>query len=221
MTDSALRLDKQAQFAEGINVSGYQAAVDWQAVSDAGKVFAFVKATESNTLLDHAFNQHWRGAKAAGLLRGAYHFFRPQQDAISQAQFFLAQLPDKGELPPALNVEVARDASLAQLAGGVRTWVSYVSANSGRPVIFTSPEFCDLMPLIPDVSAIADLWVTSWGTTSPTKIDGWTSWTFWQYTNRATIPGVLGAANCDADRFNGSVADLKAYSARSSATGYR
>jgi lysozyme len=199
--------------AEGVDVSGAEPIVDWSAVSGSGKAFAFIKATESTTLVDHKFVDHWHDAKAAGLLRGARHFFRPKQDAVAQAQFFLAQLPEKGELPPVLDVDGFDGTSAAQLAGGIRVWVSYVKANFGRPMIYTSPAFWALIALLPDIAASADLWVANWGAPAPAGVKGWASWTFWQYTNRCTIPGIPGAANCDANRFNGSLNELKAYSA--------
>jgi lysozyme len=200
--------------AEGVDVSGQQPNVDWQAVAGTGRMFSFIKATESTTLLDHMFVDHWKNAEAAGLLRGARHFFRPQQDAVAQAQFFLAQLPTRGELPPVLDVEVSDSTSPAQLAGGIRVWVSYVNANFARPLIYTSPAFWELALLLPEIGASADLWVASWGTPTPGKVSGWSSWAFWQYSNRCTVPGIPGAANNDANRFNGGVEDLKAYSTR-------
>ncbi|MEO7036658.1 MAG: GH25 family lysozyme [Polyangiaceae bacterium] len=200
--------------AEGVDVSGHQPLVDWQAIARTGKAFSFIKATESTTLLDHMFVEHWKNADAAGLLRGARHFFRPQEDAVAQAQFFLAHLPSKGELPPVLDVEVSDGASPAQLAGGIRVWVSYVKANFARPLIYTSPAFWGLIALLPDISASADLWVASWGTATPGKVSGWPSWAFWQYSNRCTVPGIPGAANNHADRFNGGIEGLKVYSSK-------
>ena len=47
----------------------------------------------------------WTGAKAAGLLRGAYHFFRCNVDAKKQADYFIdfvKAAKDDGELPPVL-----------------------------------------------------------------------------------------------------------------------
>ena len=198
--------------AEGIDVSGYPAVLDWLAVREAGKAFAFIKATESSTLLDHAFATHWTSSKAAGLLRGAYHTFRPQEDAVLQAQFFLAQLRDRGELPPVLAVESPPGTSSAQLAGGVRVWLSYVNANYARPLIYASPQLA-LASLIPDIDTCADLWVARWGSSCPNADNGWPSWTFWQYDPRAPVPGLQGTLNANANRFHGTLEQLRAYSA--------
>ncbi len=60
----------------GIDVSYWNAGIDWPKVRAAGQRFTFIKASEGDGYLDPTFDDNWRGAKAAGLLRGAYHFFR-------------------------------------------------------------------------------------------------------------------------------------------------
>lgn len=200
--------------ATGVDVSGYQPTVDWQKVAASGIAFAFIKATEATTLVDHAFARHWAQAKEAKLLRGAYHFFRPKVDAAAQARFFLAQLEDPGELPPVLDVEVADGVAPAQVVAGVHAWLDVVAGSLGRPIIYTSPSFWNALPGAADVAARADLWVAHWGAHVPASVNGWQRWTFWQFTNKATVSGIPGTADMDEDQFNGSVAELRAYSAK-------
>jgi lysozyme len=147
-------------------------------VAASGLTFAFIKATEGATLLDHAFASHWAQAKQAKVLRGAYHFFRPRLDAVAQAKFFLAQLGDPGELPPVLDVEVADGVAPAQIATGVGTWLNFVSASVGRVIVYTSPAFWNARPAIPDIASTADLWVATWGARAPAATHGWPKWTF-------------------------------------------
>ena len=73
----------------GIDVSHFQGEVDWGAVAAAGVRFAFIKATEGLDDVDPRFAQNWQGSRAAGLLRGAYHFLHPNLDARQQAAHFL------------------------------------------------------------------------------------------------------------------------------------
>jgi GH25 family lysozyme M1 (1,4-beta-N-acetylmuramidase) len=199
--------------ATGVDVSGYQPTVDWQKVAASGIAFAFIKATEATTLVDHAFARHWAQAKQAKLLRGAYHFFRPKQDAAAQARFFLAQLEDPGELPPVLDVEVTDGVAPAQVVVGVRAWLEIVACSLGRPIIYTSPSFWNVLPGAAEVTGKADLWVAHWGAHVPASVNGWQRWTFWQFRNKASISGIPGTADMDEDRFNGSVAELQAYCA--------
>jgi lysozyme len=200
--------------ATGVDVSGYQTTVDWQKVAASGIAFAFIKATEATTLVDHAFARHWAQAREAKLLRGAYHFFRPKQDAAAQGRFFLAQLEDPGELPPVLDVEVTDGVAPAQVVAGVHAWLDVVAASLARPIIYTSPSFWNALPGAADVANKADLWVAHWGAHVPASVNGWPWWTFWQFTNKASISGIPGTADMDEDRFNGTAAELHAYSAQ-------
>lgn len=64
-------------FELGIDVSDYDEFVNWQQVRSAGFSVAFAKATEGGTFRADTFSGNWRRMKGAGIIRGAYHFFRP------------------------------------------------------------------------------------------------------------------------------------------------
>jgi len=200
--------------ALGVDVSGYQPVVDWEKAAASGIAFAFIKATEGTTLIDRAFTSHWTKAKAANVLRGAYHFFRPKVDAEAQAALFLEQLDDPGELPPVLDVEVVNGVAPAQIAAGVVEWIDVVAATLGRPIIYTSPSFWNALPATNDLARKADLWVAHWEAREPSVVHGWQKWTFWQFTNKATISGIPGSKDMDENRFNGSLGELRAYCAQ-------
>lgn len=199
--------------AEGIDVSAYQPTVDWNRVAGSGAAFAFIKATEGTGIVDRSFVDHWTRAKASGILRGAYHFFRPAQDAAAQARHFLAQLTDPGELPPVIDVEVADHIAAAQIQDGVSAFIDVIAPALARPIVYTSPGFWNPLPARPDIVAKTDLWVANWLVHAPGSCKGYDKWTFWQYANAATVPGIPGALNVDANRFNGTLAELRAYSA--------
>jgi hypothetical protein len=69
----------------GIDVSYYQGDITWQRVRRAGVQFAFIRAYDGTDVFDVKFVANWSGAKQAGLLRGAYQFFRPELSALDQA----------------------------------------------------------------------------------------------------------------------------------------
>jgi GH25 family lysozyme M1 (1,4-beta-N-acetylmuramidase) len=73
----------------GIDVSHYQPAIDWETLVRAGFQYCFIKATEGSASVDKSFARHWPDARKAGLIRGAYHFFRPAVPVASQAALFL------------------------------------------------------------------------------------------------------------------------------------
>ncbi|MBC6419743.1 MAG: hypothetical protein GDA44_13755 [Prochloron sp. SP5CPC1] len=67
-------------FEPGIDVSDFDGSVNWRKVKGAGFSFAFAKATEGRTWKATTFPRNWRQMEGAGIIRGAYHFFRPTVD---------------------------------------------------------------------------------------------------------------------------------------------
>ncbi len=93
----------------GIDVSHHQGNVNWHAVAEAGVSFAFVKATDGDTFVDPQFSTNWTGIKDAGIMRGAYHFFRPARPVDSQVENFVRTIRETGDgdLPSVLDLEEA------------------------------------------------------------------------------------------------------------------
>src|SRR5215217_1156995 len=130
----------------GIDVTHYQGTVDWAQVAGAGMAFAFVKATQGASGVDPLFAQNWDGARTAGLLCGAYHFYQPGDDPAEQAAHFLSVLGIPpgivGGLPPVLDIETAGSQTPAQIVQGVETWLAAVAAGAGcTPIVYTAPGF--------------------------------------------------------------------------------
>src|SRR5512140_432888 len=91
---------------EGIDVSEWQGNIDWKAVHASGREFAVIRVADGS-YIDKKFAQNWSGAKAAGMVRGAYQFFRASEDGTTQANILLQHLGgDIGELAPVADVEV-------------------------------------------------------------------------------------------------------------------
>jgi lysozyme len=194
--------------AQGIDVSHFQGTVSWQQVQQAGILFAIAKATDGLTWTDPDFTANWSGMKEAGLLRGAYHFFEPADDAAQQAEFFLSVVQlESGDLPPVLDVEKAASTSEA-LWQGVQTWLEQVEAATGvQPILYMSPGFADEYAA-PASLAAYPLWIADYGVSQPTLPTGWTTWLIWQYSESGTMTGVTGTV--DLDEVNGPITELLA-----------
>jgi lysozyme len=180
----------------GIDVSHFQGVVDWPAVAGAGIDFAFIKATEGLGDVDPRFGQNWQESRAAGLLRGAYHFLHPDLDAKQQAAHFLAVASlDADALPPALDVEVTNGVAPAGVSACVETWLDTVVAALGcKPVVYTDPWFwrqhvgADL--------ATYPLWLACYAPQAQLP-PGWQSWTFWQHSQSGQVAGIAGPVDLD------------------------
>src|SRR3954449_9170784 len=128
--------------AHGIDVSKSQATVDWTAVQAAGYAFAYVKATDGETYVDPTFEQNWMGAASAGLLRGAYHFFRAEDSPQAQAEFFWQTVAGNGDLPLVVDVEQNMGEPTSTLLSNLTQLLEEIQQLSGRkPMIYTDPGF--------------------------------------------------------------------------------
>jgi len=196
----------------GIDVSHHQDEIDWAQVAASGIRFAFQKATEGTGYVDPTYAANRAGATANGIVFGAYHFARPDLhpfDPVPEADHYVdtAQL-GQGNLLPVLDLERSGNLDQQELTDWILGWLGRVYERTGvRPIVYTSPNGWD--ERTGDTTAIADagystLWVAHWNTQSPrVPANDWQGygWTFWQYTNCASIAGIGGCV--DGDWFDG------------------
>jgi lysozyme len=198
----------------GIDVSHYQPAIDWATIVRAGFQYCFIKATEGTASVDRSFASHWQDSRKAGLLRGAYHFFRPTVPVASQAALFLRTVErlQPGDLPPVLDLEAPQDWTgipLKERTALAVSWLEAVERHLGAtPIVYLSPAFAS--EILENTTELAryPIWLAHYTMAeAPTVPKPWSSWTFWQHSNERT-PGVT--VPVDLNRFNGSRDDLKA-----------
>lgn len=192
----------------GIDVSYHQDRVDWRRVREAGIEFAFIRLSDGLTFDDPRFHANWDGARRAGIARGAYQFFRPEESATAQADRMIAALArDPGELAPVIDVEVTGDRAPAQLARAIRAWVDRVRAKTGRePIIYTSPAFWRDHVGSADLTS-QPLWLAHYTDGCPRIPTPWTRWTFWQHSETGAVPGIR--RRVDLNLFAGTLDELR------------
>jgi GH25 family lysozyme M1 (1,4-beta-N-acetylmuramidase) len=210
---AATGMFRAASYLEGIDVSRWQSTIDYARVKGAGKRFVIAKATEGIGYADPNWGANRSGARAAGLPLAAYHFARPDLNPTNprgEAAWFVGKLGlVAGMLPPALDLEVAGSLGTTGLRNWVAAWLAEVYARTGvRAMIYTSPAFWKTY--LGDTRTFADqgytvLWVAHWFVAAPTVPAanwGGRGWTFWQYHDCGTVPGIAGCV--DLDRYNGT-----------------
>lgn len=90
----------------GIDVSKHNGDIDFEQVRDDDYQFVFIKASEGKTYRDEAFERNYQRARDAGLMVGAYHFFRKNREGSEQAENFLNAIKDKAfDLPLVIDLE--------------------------------------------------------------------------------------------------------------------
>ena len=192
----------------GIDVSYHQERIAWTKVRKAGIRFAFIRVSDGLTVVDPELGRNWEGAKRAGILRGAYQFFRPEESATAQAdQLIDAIRRDPGELRPVIDVEVTGGRSPEKLAAAIRVWVERVRSRLGvDPIVYTSPAFWR-DHVRSDAFADLPLWVAHYTTSCPRVPAPWTRWTFWQHSKTGRVPGIK--RDVDLNVFAGDIDALR------------
>jgi lysozyme len=215
----ALRTCAGGTTLKGVDVSYYQGSITWASVKSAGNAFAFMRVSDGLSFPDSKFAANWAGAKAAGLIRGPYQFFRPGQDPTNQANAMLAQIDAAGglaagDLPPVLDLEVTDGQSASVVVSRALTWLSVVQKKIGvKPIVYTA-NF--MSGTIGNSFGAYTLWVANYGASCPLMPSGWTSWQFWQNADNGNVGGIAGGV--DTDLFNGSRAQLEALAVQGAKT---
>jgi lysozyme len=206
----ALRASGSSYAVQGIDCASFQGNPTWSSVKSSGRSFAFEKATEGTTYTNPDFAGNWSRIKSAGLIRGAYHYAHPGTDATAQANFFYNTVkPVSGDLQLALDLETTDGKTPAQVWSWVQTFIARIKTLTGRPgIIYTGFYFWRDSVGNPTNNLNCPLWLAAYvSDPTPYVPAAWSTWSFWQYSDTGSVPGVSGAVDLDA--WNGTLANLK------------
>jgi lysozyme len=189
----------------GIDVSYYQGKIDWQLVKAMREdsihiTFAFIKATEGLVQADPYFRRNWREAPKAGIICGAYHYFRPEMSGKFQAKFFLQNVKiEKGDLPMVVDVEELDKVSPEKMREQLIEFIKYIKSKTNiEPIIYSGLTFYqDYLAGYFDTNT---LWIAHYYQPE-LKLSKSANWKFWQHSDKARVNGI----NCivDFDVFKG------------------
>ena len=208
------------QFVSGIDVSNWQGTIDWDEVKNDGQVYAWSKATEGMTYQDPQFINNITNGLSAGVVMGAYHFARPDNNlATEDAANFLthaSQYIGPGFLPPVLDLENPYSGGQAILLTDLFTsselsiwaleWMNIVENETGvAPMIYINGNYANY--LNSSLNAYG-LWFAQPDElmTPPTNIGSWSNWSFKQYSWWGDVSGIVG--DVDLNIFNGSITEF-------------
>lgn len=188
----------------GVDVSRYQGRIDWRAARRGGVAFAYIKATEGGDHADPMFREHWRGTSAAGVRRGAYHYFYFCRPAAEQARWFIRHVPrDDSALPHVLDMEWNHRSRTcnkrpdgAKVRAEARRFLDILERHYGRrPIVYTTPDFYRETGI--GRLAGTQFWLRSVAG-HPRETYPGARWTFWQYTGTGVVPGIDGPVDINA-----------------------
>jgi len=203
-TDKVLKEDKVAQariyqilkahkeLTFGFDVSQYQGEIDWEQIDSVENKFplhfVLIRATAGNNKEDSEFGDNWKAAKEHHFIRGAYHYYRPNENSIEQAENFIKTVTlQKGDLPPVLDIEqLPKEQSIDSLKVGLKRWLKKIDAHyKVKPIIYTGEKYYE--DFLKEEFKGYTFWVANYNFfVENIKED----WLFWQFTEKAVINGI-------------------------------
>jgi lysozyme len=202
-------LEKHDGQSVGIDVSEYQGTISWSYVDTIENKyplhFVFIRATVGKDRPDRQFKRNWLGAKENRMIRGAYHYYRPNENSLQQAELFIKTVKlQKGDLPPVLDIEkLPKNQSIANLKLGLRRWLQAVESHYGvKPIIYSGERYYD--DFLKEEFSDYLFWIANYNFY---REQIGSDWLFWQFTEKASIPGIVG--NVDVNIYNGDLQQLQ------------
>lgn len=214
------RTSKTDARAFGIDVSRWNGAIDWRAVSGYSPkiLYAGIRASVGVNYRDPEFLGHMIAAKSAGIARMPYHYFYPDQSVIAQISLFLDMLSgEKPEIGIVADIEETRGLSYSAAARSCEAFCKGLRDKSGvRVLIYSRKNIID--PLFNGASWLAsfDWWVANYLSNGnehagpPLMPKGVSAYRFHQTSSSGSIPGVE-SLDVDHNRFSGGPDDFYRY----------
>ena len=202
-------LEKHQGKSIGIDVSEYQGTISWSYVDTLEQKYplhyVFIRATVGKDRKDRKFEQNWLGAKENKMIRGAYHYYRPNENSLEQAKLFIKTVTlQKGDLPPVLDIEkLPKNQSVANLKLGLKRWLQAVESHYGvKPIIYTGERYYD--DFLKEEFSDYLFWIANYNFY---REEIGEDWLFWQFTEKASVSGIKGKV--DVNIYNGDLQQLQ------------
>lgn len=198
---------------QGVDVSHYQGAIDWEVLSQQNLDFAIIKATEGSTHVDERFLDNWQAAEQTHLALGAYHFFSFDSEGDKQAASYIDTVGNlNGKLAPVIDVEYYGNKrnnppDRAEVVENLSAMLDALEQHYEiKPIIYTT--YTVYNDYIKGEFEDYPLWVRS-VYCPPTVLFG-DKWCFWQYMDTAMLDGYAGDQKyIDVNVFRGTKQELE------------
>jgi lysozyme len=192
----------------GIDVSQYQADINWGKLTEEKLDFVIIRASAGKDKVDSKYIKNWNAAKDYKVIRGAYHYYRPDENSTDQAKFYIRNVKiEEGDLPPILDIEkYSRVQSLTSLKNGLLNWLKIVEEHYDvTPILYTYNNFYTTTLAKDSRFDKYPVWI-AWYNIKGNPADLKKDWIFWQFTDKGRLKGIEG--DVDVNVFNGKLKDL-------------
>lgn len=162
------------------------------------KKILFTKCTEGVSIKDITFDKIKKESKKRGLVFGAYHFFRANLPAVTQAKWFLANAGMDCDFY-ILDLETMDGASQIGVKQLAKAFLEYIENETGKlPIIYSGHSFLAELHLDESFNKYP-LWLARYTNDTPTAPYPWKDWLIWQFSDKEKFNGI---GECDGNVYN-------------------
>ena len=201
----------------GIDVSKYQASINWKKVADAGVEYAIIRMgfrgmNEGTLEKDQYFDANMKGAIENGIKVGVYFFSQAvnEKEAIQEAEFVLNAIKGyKVEYPVIFDTERvttynarANELNMETRTALCRTFCGKIAEAGYKPMIYANTKY---MIMGIDLTKLKD--IDKWFAVYSSSITYPYDFQMLQYSDSGSIPGVPGKVDLDISFVDYSASD--------------
>ena len=190
----------------GLDISSYQhsgTSIDWARLATQGIRFVSIKASEGTYYQNPYYVSDARAAAAAGLRVMPYVFANPSRGGgAATASYaagalravhgpFMLPLVVDLENDPYMKKTDCYNVGIPAMIGWIAGFTRRAKALTGQwPIIYTTADWWRECTGSTGRFPRDPLWLAAFGGTAPTVPSPWQNWTFWQYDNAGSLPGI-------------------------------
>lgn len=194
-----------SEYIFGIDVSHHQGKINWEEVRTSHHPieYVFIRATMGTNGKDKEYAYNWNKVKKHGYIRGAYHYYRPNEDATLQFENFKATVSlSNGDFAPVLDIEKESKLGREKLREGVLTWLKLAEEEYGvKPIIYTGLKF--YKHILEGYVDGYPLWIAAYS--GKGRLKG-VNWDFHQFTEKVRVKGI--DVSVDGNDYRNDLEDL-------------
>ena len=223
MQHASFLVEEKHMVMNGIDISNWQAGIN---LSNIAFDFLIARATEGIGCVDKYCDGYIQQAIKLGKPFGFYHFARPTNDPIREADFFYSNCRGYfGKGIPILDWESGNTSKVTW----AKKWLDRVYQLSGvKPVIYMSESVVNSYDWSSVANADYGLWVAKYRDNNPDynynmsnagsrpRVKWWKFYCMWQWTSTGRLSGYNG--NLDCNVFYGDQSTWDAYAGKSTST---
>ncbi len=191
-----LTFSAKVKAIEGIDVSEFQGNINFKEVKDYGIEIVYIRSSASHSYIDAKFEENYQKAKENNLKIGFYHYVtaRNIEEAQEQARFFATVIKGKeADCRLAMDFETFRGLTKEEINSIAKSFLEELKRLTEKDLVIYSDAYNAKYTFEESLFEKYPLWLAEYGVKEPEA----KNFIGWQYTDKGSIPGIMGYVDRD------------------------